>query len=333
MLAEDLLLLLTDDATGKLLLPAEQVDIALGGANLLELTLLERVSLDEGKHVVVFDPSSTGDPILDGALGVIGARQGRKPKAVVEPLGENLRTTLYIRLVAEGVLRAEERKVLGILPVHRWPAARAEHEERMRAQLTQVLVQGTTPDSRTAALVSLLHALNSEHRIVDPKEHGLTRKELAARAEEVSPGDWASEAVREAIEAVMAAVIFGDQVLSEIRCAESDRSAEATWWRSSVLGIRTEAEPVKVKHNQRGGTHEHGASRRRAAKGEDPHSGEGERPRSCHGDGPPASGVSECITGHESPAAPRWPGHAADCERRARCRPGSQAAIHLRASG
>jgi hypothetical protein len=30
VLAEDLLLLLTDDATGKLLLPAEQVDIALG---------------------------------------------------------------------------------------------------------------------------------------------------------------------------------------------------------------------------------------------------------------------------------------------------------------
>ena len=130
MLAEDLLLLLTDDATGKLLLPAEQVDIALGGANLLELTLLERVSLDDEKHVVVIDPSSTGDPILDGALRVIGARQGRKPKAVVEPLGENLRTVLYARLVAEGVLRAQEKKVLGILPVHRWPAARAEHEDR-----------------------------------------------------------------------------------------------------------------------------------------------------------------------------------------------------------
>jgi hypothetical protein len=46
----------------------------------------------------------------------------------------------------------------------------------MRAQHTQVLVHGTTPDSRTAALVPLLHALKSEHRIVDPKEHGLTRE-------------------------------------------------------------------------------------------------------------------------------------------------------------
>ena len=59
----------------------------------------------------------------------------------------------------------------------------------------------------------MLHALNSVHRIVDPKEHGLTRKELQTRAEEVSPGDWASEAVREAIEAVMAAVVFGGKVL------------------------------------------------------------------------------------------------------------------------
>ena len=56
-------------------------------------------------------------------------------------------------------------------------------------------------------LISLLHALKSEHRIVDPKEHGLTRKELQARAKEVSNGDWASEAVRQAIEAMMAGVM------------------------------------------------------------------------------------------------------------------------------
>jgi Golgi phosphoprotein 3 (GPP34) len=207
LFAEDLLLLLTNDATGKLIVPAAQVDVALGGANLIELTLLERVGLDDRKRVVVHDPSSTGDPILDGALGIIGARQGKKPKSVVEALGKNLRTALYGRLVAAGVLRAEESKVLGLFPVHRWPAARAEHEEHVRTQLTQVLVQRTTPDSRTAALVSLLYALKSEQRIVDPKEHGLTRKELQTRAKEISTGDWASEAVRQAIEAMTAAVV------------------------------------------------------------------------------------------------------------------------------
>ena len=66
----------------------------------------------------------------------------------------------------------------------------------MRLQLTQMLTQRTTPNPRTATLVSLLHALESEHRIVDPKEHGLTRKELQTRAEEVSEGDWGSPPVR-----------------------------------------------------------------------------------------------------------------------------------------
>jgi Golgi phosphoprotein 3 (GPP34) len=207
LIAEDLLLLLTDDVTGKLVLPAAQVDVALGGANLIELTLSERVGLDDRKRVVVHDQSSTGDPVLDGALGIVGARQGKKPKAVVEALGKNLRITLYGRLVAGGVLRAQKSKVLGLFPVRRWPAAKVEHEQDVRTQLTQVLVQRTTPDSRTAALTSLLHALKSEHRIVDPKEHGLTRKELRTRAKEISSGDWASEAVRQAIDAMMAAVV------------------------------------------------------------------------------------------------------------------------------
>jgi hypothetical protein len=37
LIASDLLLLLTDDETGKLLAPPSQLDIALGGALLLEL--------------------------------------------------------------------------------------------------------------------------------------------------------------------------------------------------------------------------------------------------------------------------------------------------------
>jgi hypothetical protein len=61
----------------------------------------------------------------------------------------------------------------------------------------------------------LLHALKSEHRIVEPKGHGLTRNELQTRAEKISPGGWVSEAVCEAvceaIEAVMDAVIFGER--------------------------------------------------------------------------------------------------------------------------
>lgn len=207
LLAEDLLLLLTDDATGKLVIPGEQADVALGGANLVELTLMARVGIDDNKRLVVPDPSPTGDEILDAALAIVDDKQGKKPKSVVGPLGKHLRAALYERLVGEGILRAEASKILGVIPVHRWPAARAEHEASVRLQVTQVLVQGTTPDPRTAALISLLHAVKSEHRIVDPGEHGLSKRELAARGKQVAEGDWASAAVRQAIDDMMAAVI------------------------------------------------------------------------------------------------------------------------------
>jgi len=73
-------------------------------------------------------------------------------------------------------------------------------------------VQGTTPDVRTAALVSLLHALKAEHKVVDPKEHRMTKHALRARAAEIAEGSWGSEAVRKAVEEMMAAVMVATTV-------------------------------------------------------------------------------------------------------------------------
>src|SRR5215472_12844548 len=101
LLAEDLLLLVTDDASGRLTADGTQVDAGLGGANLVELTVLGKVDVsgeqDEGRRgrIVVRDPSPSGDDVLDAALQILVERQGRKPSAVIGPLGKNLRPVLY----------------------------------------------------------------------------------------------------------------------------------------------------------------------------------------------------------------------------------------------
>lgn len=213
LIAEDLLLLLTDDVTGRLSVPAAEVDVALGGANLLELALLGRVDLaGEGDEVgqgriVVRDAAPTGDEVLDAALATVAARQGKRPSTAIGPLGKNLRRALYDRLAASGVLRAERGTVLGIFPTSRWPARDASHEADMRRQVTEVLVRQTAPDPRSAALIALAHALRSEHRIVDVRESGLSKRQLRDRAAEIARGNWASEAVRRSIDEMMAAVI------------------------------------------------------------------------------------------------------------------------------
>jgi hypothetical protein len=212
LLAEDLLLLITDDASGRLAAAGSQVDAGLGGANLVELTLLGKVDItgeqDQGKpgRIIVRDPAPPEDDVLDAALETLAARQGSKPSAVIGPLGKNLRPVLYERLAAAGVLRAGRGRALGIFPTRTWPTQDPGHEAEVRQLVTQALVQPGEPDERTAALIALLHALRCEHKVVDPKPYQLSRRQLRARAAEVAQGNWASEAVRKAIDEMMAAV-------------------------------------------------------------------------------------------------------------------------------
>ena len=77
LIAEDLLLLLTADDTGKLAADSTNTDMALGGALLAELALTERVDIAgpdervrEGR-LVVRDASPTGDSVLDEALATV----------------------------------------------------------------------------------------------------------------------------------------------------------------------------------------------------------------------------------------------------------------------
>lgn len=213
LIAEDLLLLLTDDETGKLSVSTTEIDIALGGANLVELTLAGRVDVagpdemvKEGR-VVVRDGSSTGDPVLDAALAYLRDHEGKKPESVVTPLSKKLRRELYDRLGQKGVLRHSEGRILGIFPSHRWPAKDSAHERSVRERITGALVQGVTPDERTAALISLLNALKAVHKVVDPRQHAVRKADLNARAKEIAEGSWGSAAVRKAIEAMMAGIM------------------------------------------------------------------------------------------------------------------------------
>src|SRR5215831_19194663 len=208
LLAEDLLLLLTGDASGRLSVPAARVDAGLGGAILVELTLRNKVGLtgeqDQGRpgRIIVRDPSTAGDAILDAAL--VLAYQGKWPSTVIRPLSRNLRRTLYERLAGNGVVRAEKGRILGVFPVRRWPAQDGSHEAEVRRLVTQALVQQVAPDTRTAALIALVHAIGCVDKIVDPGQHGLSKRELRARAKKIAEGNWASEAVRKAIEEMMA---------------------------------------------------------------------------------------------------------------------------------
>ena len=213
LLAEDLLLLVTADDTGRPAADSNNTEVALGGALLAELALTQRVDIAgpdervrEGR-VIVRDAGPTGDSVLDDALATLGDKEGKEPQNVVAAVGERTRVRLYERLAEAGLLRAEEGRILGIFPTHRWPAEHTGHEAAVGASLATALRHGLATDARTRALVSLLFALKAVHKAVDPESLGLSKRELNASAERIAEGDWVGKAVRSAIDTETAIII------------------------------------------------------------------------------------------------------------------------------
>jgi AcrR family transcriptional regulator len=190
MIVEDLLQLMLDDASGALVADGTRVDYGLAGAVLVELALLERVVVEPAKRpansVVRVVGGPTGEPVLDQVLARI-AEKPRKAAALVPRLSRGLRGAVIEGLVARGALREQKGRLLGIFPTRRWPAVDTTSQDAVRRRLHEVLVQGLTPDPRTAALVSL----------------------VAQRAAAIGQGEWASAAVRSAVQAAQAATTAG----------------------------------------------------------------------------------------------------------------------------
>jgi hypothetical protein len=91
--------------------------------------------------------------------------------------------------------------VLGLFPRKSWPAVDSAHEDSVRAELTAALVGGERPSDRAGALIALLHAIGAVPKVVQGD-----KKAIKARAGEIGEGDWASAAVKKAVQAIQAAV-------------------------------------------------------------------------------------------------------------------------------
>lgn len=209
LIAEDLLLLLYNDESGKPIIGNPGLDYSLAGAVLIELTLLRKVDIaaagedvKEGR-LKVLDTSSTGDAILDQRLMLLTQKSGQKPKNLIGKLSKGLRDQVLARLAERGILKADKGKVLGLFPVTRWPAKDARHEAEVRTALGGVLKLGTQPDERTAALVALLSALNVVPKVITD---AVDNRALKRRAKEIAESEWAAAAVRKAVQEVQAAV-------------------------------------------------------------------------------------------------------------------------------
>jgi len=205
LIAEDLLLLATDDATGKLTVSSMQLDPGLAGAVLIELVVAGRVNLDgegKGAKVVVIDDTPLGDPVLDVALQSLIEKGPLKPGQAISRLAKGLRDRVNDQLAERGILRRESGKVLGLFPTTKWPAQDSSYETGVQGQVAGALLKGLEPDGRTAAIISVLTAADMLKTVVEKPD----LKAAKARGKEIGAGNWASDSVHKVIQETQAAM-------------------------------------------------------------------------------------------------------------------------------
>lgn len=192
--SEKLLLLLTRD-DGKPVSAFSQNTYGYAAANIADLVLAGRVTLDDAKdpRLTVVDRTPVGHPVLDAALARLVEKDGKKVSALVTDGKVAVQKEIVAGLAAAGVVDVEPGKLLGLVPEKR-PVRDAAPERALRERLLTVIRGGTAgPDEAT--LLALLQSLDVAPKVLADEAEGLSKKQLKSRIEEVAATAHAGEAV------------------------------------------------------------------------------------------------------------------------------------------
>jgi len=173
-LAENLIRQVSDSNSGRLAIKDRvALDVALGGAVLLDLSLKSRIDSDQ-RHLWLADDSPTGDGVNDAVLELI-AKEG-KPRGidawVYRLYGDShaLRIRLLTALARKNIVRPEIRKLFGLIPLQRYKPQNAEIERAVKRRIMSVLCDCTIPSPEDVALGALCEAANLFPSILAPRE-------------------------------------------------------------------------------------------------------------------------------------------------------------------
>jgi len=210
IIAEELLLLLTRD-DGRLESAFVQDAYGYASANLADLVLAGRVTLDDRKdpRVTVVDPTPIGHPALDAALARVSEKNGKKISGLVQDGKVAARDEIVRALAEAGVVGVEPKRLLGLV-AEKHPVRDRAAERSLRERLRTVL-HGATATPSEATLLAVLQGLDVARKVLAEESAGMTKRELKARIETISrtahEGEVVGEAVTRAIQALNAAIV------------------------------------------------------------------------------------------------------------------------------
>ena len=209
---EELFLLLTKDS-GKPESRMAHSSYGLTGALLTDLLLAGRISLTEERNprIYIVNSEPTGHPVLDQALEILPAKDGKRFSSLV--CWSKLNPTRHIAesLAAAGVVRIHTGGLFGSLNPS-YPTLDPLPERQLRARIDAALRGVQPPTASDVALLSILQALSVAPTVLPQQETGLSRRDLKRRIKELAGESPVGRAVQRAVEAVTMAIIAAGSV-------------------------------------------------------------------------------------------------------------------------
>jgi hypothetical protein len=204
---EEILLLALDDDKGT----ADGAGFyckALGGAILAELAMLGAVSIedDKKKRVIPVRGVRLDDPILAECLALVA--KAKKPKKASEWVMKfsglkDLKNRVARQLVEKGVLTEEIDTVLRIFKRTVFPETDGGPEQELRDRMKKAIFTATTDlEARTIIVIALVQAAGMLDKVFPKRK----LKERKKRLEQLTSGQLAGKATKEAVQAVQAAI-------------------------------------------------------------------------------------------------------------------------------
>jgi Golgi phosphoprotein 3 (GPP34) len=195
-IAEDLLLLLLDNAANRPALDRDRREKVLGAAVLLDLAFACRIrpSVDgepvpPGRLLLLAGPD-LGDPILDPALRLL-QRRPLKPHAAVAKLRRGVEPAVLHHLERAGHIRPVQLRGKRFNGSRAWPIADRSRVHQARSALLAALFDLANPAPTTAAIISLLHPVDGLGALLSLNERGWDW--VNSRAADIAGGCWVDE--------------------------------------------------------------------------------------------------------------------------------------------
>nr|WP_090344690.1 GPP34 family phosphoprotein [Mycolicibacterium malmesburyense]CRL76403.1 hypothetical protein CPGR_03972 [Mycolicibacterium malmesburyense] len=194
-IAEDLFLLLLDNASAQPVLDRARRERVLAAAVLLDLALACRVrpSVDgeavEAGRLIALSVPGAPDPLAEPAFQLL-QRRPLRPRTAIKRLAKHTETEIVLHLERTGQIRRVP------LPDKRfghfaWPLTDRNRAGQARSALLSALFDRTAPTASTAAIISLLHAIDGLGALLSLNDRGW--RWVHARAGEIALGSWVDE--------------------------------------------------------------------------------------------------------------------------------------------